>query len=643
MAIKKIDRDWRTHSKEIRYLNKDFPTWRKSLIDFAKAYYPTSYNDFNETSPGMMFIEMAAYVGDVLSFYIDDTLKESLLYYAQERQNVIDLAQFLGYKPKVTSAAVTTLDVYQLVPSVGAGLNNAPDYRFALSIKEGMEIVSEINPSVVFRTTNTVDFGFSSSIDPTEVTVYERNAGDGEPTYYLLKKKVEAISGQEKEVEVSFNDPTKFAKYHLNIEDLIQITDVTDSDGNKWYEVPYLAQDTIYLEVPNNTLFDPTLAEFRATVPYVLRLLSTPKRFVLKLRSDDTFEMHFGSGISDSPDEIIIPNPTNVGLGLPDNISTLGTSFDPSNFLLTKTYGESPANTTLTIKYVTGGGIESNVPQNDLNTITKIEFNQEDSTLTTAEIQQLADLKSTVTVNNPGPATGGRGPESIEEIRQNALANFSSQNRAVTRADYQVRALAMPAKFGSVAKVYVLPDGNLDVDNPDSLELTKAGTLERNNPFAVNMYILGYDINKKLTYLNQAVKENLRLYLDQHRMLTDGINIIDGFIVNIGIDFEIGVYPTYNKREVTLRCIEAVKEMFEIDQWQFNQPIIISDIELTIANVDGVRTVPKVEVINKCGGNYSDHSYDLNRATINKIIYPPIDPAVFEVKYPNVDIRGRAL
>lgn len=643
MAIKKIDRNWKTSGKDVRYVNKDFASWRKSLIDFAKTYYPDSYNDFNETSPGMMFIEMAAYVGDVLSFYIDDTLKESLLYYAQERQNVIDLAQFLGYKPKATTAAVTTMNVYQLVPSVGSGVTNAPDYTYALSIKEGLEVSSKTDPSVIFRTTNTVDFGFSSSFDPTEVTVYERNQIDGEPTFYLLRKQVEAISGRVKETTFSFNDPVKFNKVHLNDSSVITITHVEDSDGNKWYEVPYLAQDMVYTEVINNTVTNPVLAQYKNTAPYLIRLVTSPRRFTTKLRSDDTYELHFGSGISDSPDEYIIPNPTDIGLGIPENISVLNESFDPSNFLLTKTYGQSPSNTTLTVQYIVGGGIASNVPQGDLTTVSRIEFNDADSSLTSDEVQLLNSLKSTVTVSNPIPATGGRGQESIEEIRQNALANFSSQNRAVTKEDYQVRAMSMPAKYGSIAKAYVLPDGNLDVDNPDSLELTKAGTLERNNPFAVNMYVLGYDINNRLTTLNTAVKENLRTYLDQHRILTDGVNIIDGFIINIGIDFEITVYSTYNKREVVLRCIEALQEMFSIDRWQFNQPIIISDIELELANVEGVRSVPKVELINKCKGSYSQHSYDLTRATVDKIVYPPIDPAVFEVKYPLTDIRGRAL
>lgn len=643
MTLKVIDKDFNNNKKEIRYLNKDFSEFRQNLIDFARTYYPNSYNDFNEASPGMMFIEMASAVGDVLSYYIDDTLKESMLYYAEERQNVIQLAQLYGYTPQPTTPAVTKLDVFQLVPSVGSGDSVAPDYRFALSIKEGLEVTSETNSDIIFRTTSTVDFSFSSSLDPTEVTVYERNSSTGEPTYYLLKKQVDAIAGQVKEIDITFGDPQKFSVSHIDETDIIEISEVRDSDNNRWYQVPYLAQDTVFVEVPNTTLNNQELGQFRDSVPYLIKLIRTPRRFTTRLRSDNTLEMHFGSGVSSNPDEIIIPNPKNVGSGLAESPNTLNQSFDPGNFLKTRTYGLAPGNTTLTVKYVVGGGVGSNVPQGDLITVSRIEFEDDTSNLDASEQSLLQTIKNGVAVTNPIPATGGSGEEPVEQIRQNALSSFAAQNRAVTRNDYIVRALSMPAKYGSVTKVYVAQDGELDLNSPELMDQNKAGTMEKNNPFAVNMYVLGYDQNKKLTTLNLAVKENLRTYFDQYRILTDGINIIDGFIINIGINFEVTVYPNYNKREVVLRAVENLKDMFEIDKQQFNQPIILGDVELEIANVEGVRSVIKVELENKCGGNYSNNRYNIEEATRDGIVYPSLDPSVFEVKFPNRDIKGRSV
>ena len=255
---------------------------------------------------------------------------------------------------------------------------------------------------------------------------------------------------------------------------------------------------------------------------------------------------------------------------------------------------------------------------------------------------------------------------------------FGSQNRAVTKQDYVVRAVSMPERYGSVAKVYVSQDGEIDnnspasiLSNPDTLaeftnlvdsmkgmnkadiqkELTKflvnkkSSLNEVNNPFAINMYVLGYDGNKKLTNLNQAVKQNLKTYLGEYRMLTDAVNIIDGFIVNIGVDFEIICYSNYNKREVLANCLKDLQDYFEIDNWTFNKPINISEIELILANIEGVMSVPYVKINNLCrgAGNYSANDYNIEEATKGKIVYPSLDPCVFEVKYPNKDIKGRAL
>jgi hypothetical protein len=671
MAIKPLNKSWGSDTKNLNYVGKDFSTLKQNLVDFTKTYFPDTYSDFNEASPGMVFIEQAAAIGDVLSFYQDTQLKESMLAYATERKNVVSLAQSMGYKPKITSPAVTTMTVYQLVPSIGTGVNNKPDSSYYLKIKDGMEITSTTNSSITFRTVDSIDFENETD---REIDVYERNTSTGEPTLYLITKRVKAISATQKETSATLSDSTDYPTVTISDTNIIEITSLVEG-SNKYYEVPYLAQESIFVEKPN-TESNSDLSSYSSIVPYILEVQKVPRRFSVKVNSDNTLDIQFGAGKSITGDETLLPNTKNVGLGLANSVNRLNQGIDPSNFLKTNTLGVAPSNKTLTIKYLVGGGIESNVNQGDLTTIRKIEF--EEDLLSVADLNLYNTMKQSVAVENLEAAVGGRGSESIEEIRQNALAMFGSQNRAVTKQDYVVRAMSMPERYGSVAKVYVSQDGEIDNNSPSSIlanpnalaEFTnlvdslknsskvdiqkelvkflankKTSLNEVNNPFAINMYVLGYDGNKKLTTLNQAVKQNLKTYLGEYRMMTDAVNIIDGYVVNIGVDFEIICYSNYNKREVLTNCLTQIQSYFEIDNWTFNKPINISEIELILANVEGVMSVPSVKIGNLCreDGSYSPNDYNIEEATKGKIVYPSLDPCIFEIKYPNKDIKGRAL
>jgi hypothetical protein len=673
-----INKNFKNKGKDIKYLNKDFDAFRNNLIEFAKTYFPKTYTDFSDASPGMMFIEMASYVGDSLSYYVDDTLKESLLYYAEDKANVLAMAQMLGYKPKVSVPAVTTISVYQLVPSVGVGVNNQPDSRSYLKIKEGMLLRSNQNVDVTFRTTDIVDF--SEDIDR-EITPYQRDSTTGEVSFYLVKKKVQAINADVFSANFNFGTYSPYATIDLLETNIVSIYDVRDSNGNKYYEVPYLAQEMVYVDFPNTEENDSELYQFKDTVPYLLKLLKTPKRFATYINQNNTTRLQFGAADANANDELLIPTFKNVGLGLPNSIDRLGASYDPTNFLKTKSYGVSPSNTTINVKYLVGGGVIGNVAKGVLTEVIGVEYDNNLNGLTNTEISLLLAAQSSLAVDNEVPASGGRDAETLEEIRQNALATFGSQNRAVTAKDYQVRTLAMPAKFGAVAKAYATSDGTLENNSPESI-LASPNTLQEftdlvmdfinlpdnqepneqtvqerlkefltgktsnknevNNPFAINLYLLGYDENGKLTSLNRAVKENLKRYLNEYRILTDGINISDGFVINFGIDFEIVCYSNYNKTEVVTRCINDLTDYFNTDNWQFNQTINLSEIELLLANVDGVASVSYLDVYNKCGGIYSPNSYDMKGAMKNKIIYPSLDPSVFELKFPTADIKGKA-
>jgi hypothetical protein len=620
--------------KDISYLGKDFSQLRKNLIDFSKQYFPNTYNDFNESSPGMLFMEIAAYVGDVLSYYADNNLKESFLEQASERANIYDLAKSLGYRPKNVVPAYVTLDVYQLVPAIGSGINVQPDFNYALSIKPGMQVKQPAG-SAVFRTLDSIDFGYSSSIDSTEVTIYETNDATKLPTYYLLKKQIRAVSGEVKTQSFTFSNAIAYDKIVLPDSNIIEIISVTESDGDNWYEVPFLAQDTIFESVPNLLENDPDLYQYRSSAPSLLKLRKTAKRFISRLRSDNKLELQFGAGISDNNDEEIIPNPNNVGNGLSGIRRLVDVDIDPSNFLYTRTYGQAPANTTLTVTYTIGNGISDNVA---INTLTNIDFIEYDEDInSTNNISILNFIKTTVAVNNAVPAAGAKTADTLQDIKNNALGNFATQNRLVTRDDYIIRAYSMPQKFGSVAKAYIVPDDQI---SQADFQQTRVA-----NPLAMNLYVLGFNQSKQLVALNDAIKENLKTYLGYYRILTDAINIKDAFVINIGIDFEISVLSNYNSNETLLKCVDAVRSMFDVDKWQINQPVIKSDITTTLANVKGVQSVVGVKFKNLFDTDfgYSGNVYDLDTATRNGIIYPSLDPSIFEIKFPNQDIRGRVV
>jgi len=643
--------------KQVNYLNKDFNDFRNNLIEFAKQYFPNTYNDFNEASPGMMFIEMAAYVGDVLSYYIDSQFRESLLAYAEEKRNVYNIAQSFGYTPKVTSAADAVLNVFQTVPA----LNNKPDYRYALNVTAGTTIKAS-STGTTFRTLEDVNFKFSSSYDRRNVSIFETDSGL--PTKFLLQKSVKAQSGTIVTEYYDFGSAEKYTSLKLSNADIIEIISVTDSDSNKWYEVDSLARDTIFVDMENNITNDPASAVDRQTAPYILKLKKTSRRFTTYIDENDRTILRFGAGISDNPDEEIVPNPDSVGSSLPGSPTYLTTAFDPSNFLKTKTFGLAPANTTLTVKYAYGGGIDDNVNSGDITDITSISYEIQDALLSSTLVQ---DAKDSVAFTNSSPAKGGSTGQTVIEVRESALAHFQAQQRNVTKEDYIVRAYSLPAKYGSVAKVYFVQDDQLNKSAElDNLERTitvddigstvlslQAGRIP--NPLAMNMYTLGFNSARRLAPLSQTIKDNLKTYLSQYRMVTDAINIKDAYVINIGIKFGLMTKVGFNKQDVLLRCVTAVQDFFDIDRWQIGQPIVLADIAYELSLVDGVATVvPPVEnnptnlpilIENKykITDGYSGNFYDIQSGMVNGVLYPALDPSIFEVKYSNSDIQGKVL
>ncbi len=372
------------------------------------------------------------------------------------------------------------------------------------------------------------------------------------PSVFQLKKKVKAFSGTVNTVTQAITSATKFKTVEIEDTDIIRVLDITDADGNVYHEVPFLGQDTIFVEQTNETTYSDL-------VKSSLQLQKVPRRFVTRFTSTGVLQIQFGAGIIDADDEKFLPDPTLLTkFGSQDQVNAIDVAYDPSNVLFSRTYGLAPSNTTLTIRYLTGGGVSSNVPASTITNKTSL------GTITATDTSK----ESTLAFNNVAAATGGKDGDTVEELRQNALRSFAEQGRAVTEDDYTVRALAMPPQFGSIAKAYVTREL---LANSDRSVLDK-------NPLALSLYTLAYDVNGKLTNASTSLKQNLKTYLSQYMMITDALDIKDAFVVNIEVKYEVLSLPNYATREVLTRCTQALKNYFKTSKRNINQPLNLSEV-----------------------------------------------------------------
>ena len=613
--------------RDIRYIDKDFNQFRNALIQYSKTYFPETYNDFTNTSTGMLFMEMASYVGDVLSFYLDNQIQETFIQKAKQQENLYQMAYLLGYEPKVTTASSVNIDFHQQLPSKKVGGEYFPDFDYCMLIPENTQITSNLSNTEKFIIEDAIDFSASSSLDPTSITVYQ--ISNGNPQYYLLKKTRKAISSTINSTSFTFTAAKRYDTRKIEKTNIIGVLDVIDSDGNTWYEVPNMAQENVFDTIRNTNQNDPTF-NLEVDAPYLLRLKQVQRRFVTRFLNSGSLEFQFGAGSTKSNDEEIVPNPDNVGLGLPFERDQLTTAFSPLNFIFTNTYGIAPYNTTLTVRYLTGGGVKSNVEANTLTVLSDFDFKFINPNL--ADSSMADQIFNSIHSTNPLAADGGQDGDTTEELRLNAVGNFQNQLRAVTKEDYLIRSLSMPSNLGTIAKAYAAPTRINDY-HPGAI------------PTMLDLYVLTYNSSSNLRTASSLIKSNLSTYLAEYRMINDSIKIKDAFIINIEVIFDIIVLPNYNNNETITKCITSLTNFFNIDKWQINQPILLKDLYILLDKVEGVQTVNNV-VINNLTGNalgYSDYAYDIPGATINNVVYPSIDPMIFEVKNPTQDIKGRVV
>ena len=603
------------NSKIVKYLNLGFDDFVSDLRDFSKIFFPKTSKDLSDASSGQMMIEQAAYIGDVLAFYLEDRFKNTNIQTAKDIDQIFVLARGLGYPLRGPTAAGGQTNFYLEVPATtGSTGGFQPDLRYAANFKN---VQLQNSNGVVFEALDDVDFSQVDTSSSLESRVSQRDQL-GLPTHYILKTQVDVSAGKTVSQTVSIGDYRPFRKVEFGQPNVLEIISVKDETGENWYEVDYHAQESIFEGI--RSTFDDS-----DDVPYVLKLKTVPRRFVSRINpSTGRTSLVFGPGKGTEVGTPFVPDPGDIALDLKGKLTFSPPFIDPQNFLKTRTLGLAPFNTTLTIRARVGGGRVTNTSVGSLKDIISKETELNTAGLDT---QSLNNVLNSFSTQNDLPMLGGEEAETIEEIKQNASAFFAAQGRLNTREDYIARALSLPSKFGRIFRVYARTNCN-----PNG---------------GVQLHIIGRNERGQLIKPTDTLKKNLKTYLSKFTRLNQGIDILDGRIINIGLNFSLVVQPGFNKTQVKIDALKVMKDFFKVENWSLNQPIILDDIRCLLKEVEGVLSISELEIVNKNnitdGQSYSEDSYSIQTNTRNGIIFAP-EKGMFEVKFPNgPDIRVGAL
>lgn len=589
-------------SRQIKYTSRDFESLRKDLIDYTKLYFPKSYGDYTPTSTGMMMLELIAYLGDVLSFYQDAQYNELINPY--ELKNAIRTLKLFGGKYKAKTQANITATLYILVPSRVVSGEIQPDEDYLPIVKKGL--IGATSDNKQFISTGDVDF---KDVTDREIAVYSTD-DNGTPTYYAVRKSIKMVSGIVDEYNYQVSDPQSFLKISLPSDrNILEIIYVKDSEGDDWREVEYLAQDEIFISEPNQNAT-------KYEVPLLLKSEKVQKRFIVDVDSEGVTTLVFGDSKGNLDSGVIYPNPSRFLVNnLSDNVGFF--SFNSSLILQSGSLGLSPANTTLNIRYLYGGGTSYNIRVGELNTINskQLIFSQPLSSLDNTKYQNVIN---SVSITNNEQGRDATDEFSVDDLKQIIPIFYSSQKRAVTLEDFTAILFSLPSKFGNIYRAIAVNDL---VDNK-----------------AIGLYILSKDVNKNLSTTSVQLKENVKVFLKKFKMITDSINIYDGEIVNLGIQYEIIIKDGYNMDEVKERVDQTLYDYFVGSSFNFGENIYLSKIVKLIDEVEGVLTVTDVLINNLVGGNYSPTTFNFSIKNINNIVSPGFNQ-IFELKY-KTDIVG---
>ena len=587
----------------INYTSRDFESIRRDLEEFAKRYYPNTYKDFNRASFGSLMLDTVSYVGDILSFYLDYQMNESFLDSAVEYSNVVRLARQLGYKLQTSPSSYGRMTFFVEIPASPSGLG--PDPALIPVLQAGSNFTS--TGGGFYTLLEDVDF----SKEGNQVVVGSADSTTGAPLTYVIRAIGTAVSGRAGIESFTIGSFERFRKVPLGVTNVSNIISVTDSEGNEYFEVDHLSQNVIYKAIRNTT-------STRSTVPNLLKATPVARRFVVETIDNQTF-IQFGYG-SDS-NELTNPvvDPTEVVLDLNGRTYTTDADFDPTKLIDTDKFGVGPSNTTLTVQYRFNTTADVNAAVDTITGVAAANFkfgNQGSLSLANRN-----SVISSLEVTNEEQFVGSVSLPSSEEIRQRAFSYFATQNRAVTAQDYQAICYGMPAKFGMIKRVAILKD-------PDEFK--------RN----VNIYVMSENSVGKLIVANTTLKNNLKNWITQYKMISDTVDILDAEIVNFDISYEILIDINANRFDVISTCNQRLANKFSMKQ-DIGEPIKITEVYKELQKVDGVVDVTSVDVGLKSGGIYSESNYDFDAALSSDGRMIEAQPnVIFELKYPNVDIKG---
>lgn len=602
--------------RQRNYLARDFDGFRTVLLDYARQYYPNKIQDFSEASLGGLLIDLAAYVGDNLSFYLDHLYSELNYETAIETKNIEKLLRSSGITIAGAAAATAIVDFYIEVP-VSTGTND-PDVNLLPTILEGTTIRSD--SGIIFTLLENVNFWSTDSGGNTILAKdVEQSIGRTSNNAILtkiLKKSGLCGSGTEVVESIGIGSFVPFRNLTLGQSNVTQIISVVDGYGNEYYEVDNLASDVVYKNVLNTSEKDVLVRDSLKVIPAPYRFT---KNVDLATRSTT---LTFGGGSADSLEDDIVPDPSEFAIPLPYSQTFSRISVNPNRLLNTSTLGVATANTTLSVRYRYGGGLNHNVPANSLKTITSLSIDFPEN----PNIATQAQVRSSLETSNPSAAVGGEEAPTSDDLLALIPSVKYSQERVVTKEDLLARVYTMPSNFGRVFRAAVSK-------NPT-------------NPLAVQLFIISRDAEDKLIVSSDTLKTNLRRYLNTYRMISDAIDIKDAAVVNLSLYFTIVCDPSMNKSTLLANIIKDLSDQLQVKNLQINQPIVLSDIVSTIFARKGVIAVDEIVFKNVSGTvknrEYSSVNYDVVRNTRNSILYPP-NGGIFEVRFPEVDIVGKAV
>lgn len=594
------------------YLARDFQGFRADLLEHARAHFSDKIQDFSESSMGGLFLDMAAYVGDNMSFYLDHQFRELSPETVTEGKNLEAMIKNAGLR--ITGNAPASVYV-----EFDIEVATEPDQITGKSIPKHSELPVilenarlKADNGTVFYLTHDLDFSLQDENGEYEAEVTPITDGQGTITSFVLTLRGLCVSGTVK--TETFDIGSTFVPFRtitLSEPHISSILRVVDADGNEYFEVESLSQDTVFRK---NLL---------SSGDYSIDVIPSPYRFTSQMETLGRLTtIQFGS--SNSEDETQLSDPSMMALPLYGKQAFSAFSLDPNSLMTNRSLGVSPTNTTIEVTYRYGGGPTHNVPASSINEILEIDWRFATGIL----YDRAQSIKRSASVENPLPSAGGAAAPTTEELRAFITSSRTMQNRIVTTSDLLARIYTMPTEFGVVYRANILP-------NPE-------------NSLASLLYIICRDSNGRLTIASDALKRNLSTYLNEFRLIGDAIDILDGRVINFEVTIDVKLSPAVNKYEVMTTIMNRVAELFPKEKVNLGKEIVISEITTTVSNVQGVLSVPPNGIqISNIFGSHDNRDYSRERLNFSLIekdgILQPKPYEIFELRYPNDNIHVNVL